>query len=270
MKLIYKISIRLLALSLAIGSQTARATEGNDAISMHYNSVTDSLSIRANGASQMELLRRLALQTGLEASYDEQADQPMTIELTEVPLESGLKQLLRGTSHILSYGKDEAGKKLLVGVIVLPAGGSDPSTAHPLLKREAEANYHAGRKADKPAVSTDKVYDHTQARWGARMAEMPPEVQARLQRLTEEKLSREQRKETKQQKKIERLQERKERVAERKHQQVQEQPPQQWQDKLSPEQRAEWEQSQAQQEEQRKVRKEEQRQQIYQQLGNQQ
>ena len=87
MKFIYKPGIRLLVLFFAIGLQTTQAAEGNNTATLHYDPATDKLSITANEVSQMTLLRHLALKTGVEVSYDEQADHPVTIELTAVPLE---------------------------------------------------------------------------------------------------------------------------------------------------------------------------------------
>lgn len=268
MKSICNLGISLLVLFSAIGLQTAWAGERNNADLVHYDPVTDHLSIKASEVSQMTLLSHLALKTGLEVSYDEQADRLMTIELTAVPLLSGLKQLLRENSHILHYGKDKAGKKLLTGVIVLPEGKSDISSAHRLLKPEAEAFYHADRRAAMPAESTAQAYDHTQARWGARLAEMPPELQQQLQKLAEEKLAREQKQQAKQQKRAERQQKIEARRAERKNKE--EQQAQQWHETLNPEQRAEWEQRQAQQEELRKAQKKELDKQVYQQLQSNQ
>lgn len=273
MKFIYKFSIKLLVLFFAIGLQTAQAGEGKNTTTLHYDPATDKLSITANEVSQMKLFRHLALKTGLEVSYDEQADHPVTIELTAVSLVSGLKQLLRDSSHILYYGKDEIGNKLLVGVIVLPAGKSDRSSARRLLKREDEATHHARRQASKPSDS--KVYDHTLARWGARLAMMSPEVQARLQKLAEEKLARELKKQAKQQKRADRKlkkAEKNKKREERRAKRLLNQNPQrqQSQDEINPEQHAEWEQNQTQLNEQRQARKEELRQQVYQQLQNKQ
>jgi hypothetical protein len=156
---------------------------------LRYDGVADSLSVKAEAVSQKKLLRSLALQSGLEVIYDEEADRPLTITLEEVKLEPGLKQLLRGTNYILRYGKNAAGEPLLLGMIVLPAGKSDRSAARPLVTQDAEAVHHAKASAATPAAANP---GKGAERWQARLAELPPEVQAQLQKRAEEKLAREQ------------------------------------------------------------------------------
>jgi len=118
------------------------------------------------------VLVKIALKSGIEVLFDDEADEPLSISIQSVPLEDGVKQILKGRNHILRYDKNEKGKLLLIGAMILPAGEQDRGQAKRLMAMDDEAYYRA-----KSQLSLEQVQqiDTANERWQTRLGELSPE-----------------------------------------------------------------------------------------------
>lgn len=204
----------LLALMLPLMHTGAlQAAPTTPLMEVSYDKSADQLSVRAEAASLKAVLGQVALQSGLEVLFDEAADGPLTITIQPGSLEASVKQLLRGRSNIMRYNKDNQGKSLLIGVVVLPAGQTDASRARPLLDPKDEAFRFATRQAASGKGQEVDGYvstgDRNDERWQARLAEMPEKLREQLAKHTTERQAHEQEREQQRQRRAE------ERAAER-------------------------------------------------------
>jgi hypothetical protein len=236
----------LLALMLPLMHTGAlQAAPTTPLMEVSYDKTADQLSVRAEAASLKAVLGQVALQSGLEVLFDEAADGPLTITIQPGSLEASVKQLLRGRSNIMRYNKDNQGKPLLIGVVVLPAGQTDASRARPLLDPNDEAYRFAARQAASAKGQEVDGYvstgDRNDERWQARLAEMPVKLREQLAKQTAERQAHEQEREQQRQQRAE------ERAAEREESEAyrakMRQKQQQRLDALDPETRSRFEQS---------------------------
>lgn len=182
--------LRLLVL-LAFGLTTTVQADGNThetspATIVSYDRVSDHLTVTAEAVSLKFVLGRIARQSGIEVLFDDQADEPLTINIQSDSLEEGLKRILRGKNHILRYNRDDTARLLVIGVMVLPVGEQqDSGRAKRLVGIDKEAYYRA-----RSQLSLEQVrrHDMTTERWQARLDEMPPEFREKLEMRTNAQL----------------------------------------------------------------------------------
>ncbi|MDH5387462.1 MAG: hypothetical protein OEY06_03315 [Gammaproteobacteria bacterium] len=177
--------LALLALGLITVQAEVNANEAGAVSKISYDRQTDDLSVTAEATTLKSVLGRIAQRTGIEVLFDDKADKPLSINIQSGSLEYGLKQILKGSNHMLSYSRDDKEKLLLIGVTVLPAGEQDSHQAKRLIGIEAEA-YHRARAQ----LSHDQVaqMDKISERWQARLKEMPDELREALEKRTNERL----------------------------------------------------------------------------------
>lgn len=153
-----------------------------------YNKKTDLLSVAATEASYKDTLATIATLSGIEILMDPRAEHRITVTLSGVPLERGLKELSRQSSIIFVYAdvqpenskaKSVANKPLLIGMHVLPEGKSNHDTLQALLAPHGEAFI---REKDRYAVPEKeaKMFSYAQQRWEARLKKMPPAQREQL------------------------------------------------------------------------------------------
>lgn len=171
-------------------STTVRAEEAPNVIK--YDKQKDALSISVNKVSLKQVLATIAIQSHIEALFDDRADEPITMSFEDRPLEEGLKNLLRGSSYAFRYTRDANDKALLIGVSVLPRGDAPDAkvgdaNAQPLLEVTGEVFMHAknNRQLSIEAFAKQEAYNQ---RWQARLAELPADVRARAEQHAREKL----------------------------------------------------------------------------------
>jgi hypothetical protein len=211
-------------------SATVRGEEA--APSVTYDKEQDTLSVTAENSSLKLLLSHIAMQSHVEVLFDDRAERVINMTFENRPLQSALKDLLRGSSYAFRYDKGVNDTTLLIGVRVLPEGGADTGSTQPLLHVAGEAFMHEKNNHVLSAEeqSRQEVYNK---RWAARLAEMPAEVREKVteharERIAELDKKNEARKARKAEKKAQREQLREERQAKQ----------QQRLDELSPEERA--------------------------------
>jgi len=165
-----------------------------------YNKTEDLLSVSGDKISLKSLLVKIAKQSGIEVMFDDAAEEIVSFDFETVSLETGVKNILKGRNHIFNYAKDEQGKLLLVGVMVLPDGTSDNARARALLDVDDEAY---NRALSELSLEQVQEIDRVNERWQARFEMMSPAKQAAIKQRANErvlkKIKREQQREEKRQ-----------------------------------------------------------------------
>lgn len=169
----------LLTLAFPLATSAQEQAAGAEVPRVVYDAEGDRLTLKAHDASLKAVLQELSVSSGLEVLFDDEAESRINVSLEQVPLELGVKELLRGSSNIARYSKNEAGEHMLLGVVVLPEGKSDRSAARPLLAPQEEFTRHARSSQDGRAAPR---------RWQARVNEMPPERRKRMDKIAKMRL----------------------------------------------------------------------------------
>jgi hypothetical protein len=193
--------ILILFTLFTLGANPASATEAGKVV-LDYNPDKDTITLQAEQASLKDLLGRIALKTGIEVHLDPLAEQSVTMNINDMPLERALKNLLKDSNNIFRYSskKEPDGSLNLIGVRVLQAG-SAPSAAEQIIALKGEA-FIRGKKAYMHDQLGSEQRQRANERWQERLSELPENVQKELLDHAEKKLDRgKQRREAKQQKK---------------------------------------------------------------------
>lgn len=177
--------LRLLAFIALSMASVVQADETTPSTMVSYDKTTDQLSVTAQAVSLKLVLGKIALKSGIEVLFDDEADEPLTINIQSVPLENGVKQILKGRNHALRYDRNDKGKLLLIGAMILPAGGQDQERAKPLVAMDDEAYHRA--KSQLSLTQVEKL-DAVNERWQARLSELPPERLQKIEERTAERL----------------------------------------------------------------------------------
>ncbi len=112
-----KVSVLLILCSVVVSAAVFA-----QAVELSYDAMTDRIRIRADNASVVELLSRIAATTGIKVEIDLQLVQErISVERDSVPLEQLLRELLRRYSYVLQYG-DQPGMRQVVSLTLLPKG----------------------------------------------------------------------------------------------------------------------------------------------------
>ncbi len=160
-----------------------------------YDKSSDKISIAANDASFKEILARIATLSGIEILMDPQAEHNVTIDVSDLPLETALKQLSHRTSFVFVHDlpETEAGKlqeepvqPMLIRMRILPEGEFNMTALYPVLAPAGEAFI---REKNRGSVSAQQVgiFNHAQKRWEARLKTMSPEKREKLLEIAHEK-----------------------------------------------------------------------------------
>ncbi|MCW8840384.1 MAG: hypothetical protein OQL05_10140 [Gammaproteobacteria bacterium] len=173
------VGLLMLALAFPLAASAQEQPDGSEAPRVVYDAEDDRFTLKARDASLKAVLQELSVSSGLEVLFDDEAERRISVSLEQVPLELGVKELLRGSSNIARYSKNEAGEHMLIGVVVLPEGKSDRSAARQLLAPQEEFTRHARSSRDGQAMPR---------RWQARVNEMPPERRKRMDKMAKMRL----------------------------------------------------------------------------------
>jgi len=163
-----------------------------------YDKSSDKISIHANDASYKDTVARIATLTGVEILMDPKAEHNVTIDVSDLPLETALKQLSRRTSFVLVHDSPEidgeqssaeSTEPVLIRMRILPKGEFNASTAYPVLAPMGEAFIREKDRYSAPAQSVE-IFNHAQRRWEARLKAMPAEKREKLVEAAQEKRER--------------------------------------------------------------------------------
>ena len=91
----------------------------SDLVQIKYNPVTDNLTVKAKDANLGGVLTLVSHKTGIWIRIDPSIEKRITIDLSDVSLESVLRQLSRGLSHSIFYESTDNGGHRLVGIEIV-------------------------------------------------------------------------------------------------------------------------------------------------------
>lgn len=128
----------LLAWSMA----SMLGAENSARLNVSYNRQTGLLTIEADRAPLTQILAQIATQSGVEIIVDSSIEKEISISLPEQPLERALKQIARGLSYAMYYGKadsqDPPQGDRLVAMKILPQGKEGSGYLVPVSLSEAQ------------------------------------------------------------------------------------------------------------------------------------
>ena len=179
--------LRLLAFIALSMASVVQADETAPSTVVSYDKTNDHLSVTAEAASLKRVLGKIALKSGIEVLFDDEADEPLSINIQSIALENGVKQILKGRNHILRYDRNEKGKLLLIGAMILPAGEQDTGRAKRLMAIDDEAYHRA--KSQLSLKQVQKI-DRANERWQARLGELSPERRQVMEKRVSKRLLR--------------------------------------------------------------------------------
>ncbi len=160
-----------------------------------YDKSTDTISIVATDASYKAIMARIATLSGVEILMDPKAEHNITIEVSDLPLETALKQLSRQTSFVLIHdipetdvneSQEKSVQPVLVRMRILPEGEFTTDAIYPVLAPGGEAFIREKNRYLAPAQQVD-IFNHAQRRWEARLKAMSPEKREKLLDIAQEK-----------------------------------------------------------------------------------
>jgi len=179
---------------LLLAGKVAGAAE--TIVPVEYDRETNLLSVHVKEASLKEVLGRIAVKSGMEFQFHPDAEQEVTIEIKQRPLEAALKSLTRGLNTVLVHDTlPGEPQPILIGMQILPAGQHDSRGLQPLLNPEGEAFIQEKRRARleekaRPPRARPGIRDYAEQRWLARLEKKPEEERQRLVEQARQKLDR--------------------------------------------------------------------------------
>lgn len=161
----------LLSLFLILPLPTFAGTTATPKV--HYLAATDRLSIHAENCSLRTLLAQIVLQTSVDISMAQGAETRVTLNFSDLPLETGLKTLVRaaGVNHLMVYGKNGVNHPMVLALKVLPAGVNNTTDLTPVITRLSEA---APRARGNVAANAAGIHTLVQQRWEERLPTLTP------------------------------------------------------------------------------------------------
>lgn len=166
----------------------AKPVEASAKLPVIYDKQQDTLSLQVADMSMSNILLQVSRQTGMDVRVDPTVERKTTLNMKPLPLETALDRMLSGLNVLKEFkttGKGKNQKDMLVGIVVLPEGKSDPSTALRLMERDAELAYRAGviSQFEKSAMSRSIKNDVMIERWKARAGKLSAAEKARYEQL---------------------------------------------------------------------------------------
>jgi len=160
-------------------------------VTVKYDNNTDFFAVSANGVSLQRVLNQIAKYSGIEVIFIDEADVDVNVDLDiqSDTLEQGLKDVLKGQNYLLRY-KADAVPRLLIGVMILPAGEDGSQRDHKnrgkrTVRLDDEAYYRAKNQMTLKQV---EEINRTRERWDARLSELPPEIKDKMKKHVESRL----------------------------------------------------------------------------------
>ena len=88
--------LQLLAFITISSTTLLHAEETSPSKIVSYDKANDQLNVSAETVSLKRVLGKIAMKSGIEVLFDDKADEPLSINMQSVPLEHGIKQILKG------------------------------------------------------------------------------------------------------------------------------------------------------------------------------
>lgn len=178
----------LLLVAPLASAAPVKPAEASAKLPVLYDKQHDTLSLQAKDMSLRDILLQITRQTGMDVRIDPTVERKTTLNLKPLPLEKSVDTLLAGLNVLKEFkttGKGDKQKDMLVGIVVLPEGKSDPSTALRLMERDAELAYRAGviSQFDKRAKAKGIEKDMMVERWKTRAGKLSAAEKARYDKL---------------------------------------------------------------------------------------
>lgn len=156
-----------------------------------YDKQQDTLSLQVADTSLSTILLQVSRQTGMEVRIDPAAERKATVTVKALPLEKSIDRLLVGLNVLKEFkstGKGQNQKDMLIGIVVLPEGKSDPSSALRLMERDTELAYRSGvlsqfeKRAQAKGIKKDMMIE----RWKVRAGTLSAAEKARYEKMKKE------------------------------------------------------------------------------------
>ena len=179
--------LQLLAFITISSTTLLHAEETSPSKIVSYDKANDQLNVSAETVSLKRVLGKIAMKSGIEVLFDDKADEPLSINMQSVPLEHGIKQILKGRNYLLRYDRNEKDELLLIGAMILPAGEQDTGRAKRLVAIDDEAYRRAKSQLSLKQV---RKSDKANERWQARLGELPPERRQMMEKRVSERMLR--------------------------------------------------------------------------------
>ena len=118
-----------------------------------YDRERDLLSVRADQVPLTQVLGRISDRSGIEILIDPSIDNKISIVISEQPLEKALKQIARGLSYVMLYGKssnqDRSSGLRLATMKLLPEGRQNSPNLVPVAVLNARAGRSVGGEGNR-------------------------------------------------------------------------------------------------------------------------
>ncbi|GBE05497.1 hypothetical protein BMS3Abin10_01129 [bacterium BMS3Abin10] len=179
--------MRVFLPALMLVAVFAGQAESAEAPEVFYDKATDRLSVKAEKVSLKGVLARIALLSGAEFLIDPAVEQPVSITLKDMPLEKGLKRIVKSLdlSYAMMYqkkeGQDEAAEPLLITMKIVPKGMKNPNLV-PVVNVKGEAVIRSfKRRPGRKGQTLPSIFDYAEKRWQARLDNMPEEKRKQIE-----------------------------------------------------------------------------------------
>lgn len=173
----------LLTLLLSLVLTEAHSANGLPSQALKYDPNSDELSVTVEQGSLKAVLSRIAILSGIEVLMDPRVEQQISVAIEKQPLESGLKQLVRGMNSVFRYdnAETENSKPLLVGLNLLPRSDADESMLQPVLDIEGEAMLRT--MTQRSQATENKLVVQ---RWEQRLEQLPADYREHIVNVAQE------------------------------------------------------------------------------------
>ncbi len=161
---------------------------------VEYHTTHDTLSVSSKKTLLSTILAQIAVQTGIEISMSPRIETKVTVNFKELPIETGLKRLVRnaGVNHVLLYGETKDSKPLILALKVLPSGVNSSSDLISVVPNSKEIDIHKHQTNTQEGISS--VHDLVRQRWEQQLEILSPtqkqKLQAQLDQKEKQKLAR--------------------------------------------------------------------------------
>ena len=158
----------------------------SNAVTIVYNKSTDYISIDAKSASLRQVLKIVALKTGIAVMFDNKAEGTVSLNIKSNNLKKGLENLLNGRNYSFLFDTDKQNNTLLTGIMILPADSKNKRNAKHIINIEKEARQRAISQLSLEQTSEINL---AKERWQKRLDNMPKRFRQDLEERIDQHLA---------------------------------------------------------------------------------
>lgn len=174
-------ALLFLTLLAVIGISAPRAGTADPAEPVRYDPATHRLSIHVKQMALSKELTDIGAASGIRILMDPEADRSISTTLRDQPLESSLKQLVRGLNYVFHTIEGQASDTpLLVAMKVLASGSKDETRPGLLLPLNPALLSPPIGEARDWATAAGSSADESAPPWQVRMAQLNEANRKRL------------------------------------------------------------------------------------------